>query len=112
MKMKEPIPGVEDIDLSVVDLEAYRVRRKATFCLHRRVELDPGNRSISCRDCKAPLDAFDALVKFATEWERLREVVDLRKKLQAHIADLKRLTTNARAAARRAGAKEIPWTPQ
>lgn len=110
--MKEPIPGVEDIDLSVVDLEAYRVRRKAAFCLHQRIELDPGNRSVSCRDCNASLDAFDALVKFSMEWESLRQAVNLRKKLQAHIAELKRLATNARAAARRAGAKEIPWTPQ
>lgn len=110
--MKELIPGVEDIDLSVVDLDAYRRIRSAKYCGHRKIDLDDGNRSVKCRDCAAVLDPFDMLIRFSMEWEHLRLAVDLRKKLQAHIEVLKRLATNARAAARRAGVKEIPWTPQ
>lgn len=104
--------GDLDAALEVIDLDRYRRERRAALCLHSKVVvLDGNNRSVTCDECKASLDPFDTLVRLTAEWDRVRELRDLRKRLQAHITELKRLADNARAAAKRAGAKDLPFKP-
>jgi hypothetical protein len=110
--MNIPIPDdTLDADLAVIDLDAFRRKREATFCLHNGVDINSGNRTATCRKCGAVLDPFDLLVKLTAEWERVRELASLRKRLQAHIEELNRQAANARQRARHAGATDLPYKP-
>ena len=45
-------------------------------CKHPRTEVDPNHRHVVCRDCGELVDAFEALVAIADNWDRLREIRD------------------------------------
>lgn len=75
------------------------------YCGHRAVGLDDKLRSVYCRSCKAPLDAFDALLYFARSWDTFREDKERCerdiKAAQSRLDLLERNERNARARARR-----------
>ena len=112
MTFKSPVPDATlDADLAVIDLDKYRQERRASYCSHDAMNLDPNNRTLTCRTCNTVLDHFDALMRLTREWARVRELAGLRKRLLAHIEELNRLTANARAKARRAGVANLPEKP-
>jgi hypothetical protein len=72
---------------------------------HPLVTLDRGTRAVTCRHCKAHLDAFDVLVQYSTAERRfnfqIQALREERKKLTTEIEDLKKQRRNAMAANRR-----------
>ena len=77
------------------------VNRTGRYCAHTSKTIDDKLRSVKCNACGAPLDAFDVLFKFASEYDRFdgslkRLKVDVRA-AEARRELLKRLENNARA---------------
>ncbi len=74
-------------------------------CHHDNVDLDYEKRTAECRSCRAPLDAFDTLVKFGQKWDRFRSDHERCrneiKGYESRIELLKRQENNARSRAKR-----------
>lgn len=61
----------EIISFSLVKIE--RGREKLCKCDPPHYEVDTVNRIVSCQDCGATIDAFDALVTLAKRYEQLED---------------------------------------
>lgn len=92
----EPDPGVKLV-----------VNNTGPLCIHRLVEVEESARRVTCRDCGAPLDPFDALLKIADNGKRLAGWLAWhRQQIKAalgRIEVLKRLEQNARQRVKRTG---------
>lgn len=63
-------------DGKVVRFDLLRIKRDSQLrcqCSVPRLELDPKNRTVQCKDCRAYLDPFDALIRVAERAEALQE---------------------------------------
>lgn len=50
----------------ILDFERFlSIHDKSLKCAHERIEVDPQNREVTCRDCGKLVDPFDSLVAFA-----------------------------------------------
>lgn len=97
--------SIEDPELTVISLDAYRIERNTRFCLHKRRIVDTTVRTVTCKACAAVLDPFNELVQIANDHERIVfRFTDLKKKiaeLQTRLAALKAEELNARSRVRR-----------
>lgn len=88
------------------------VNRHSKHCGHRPVELDTELRRVTCRDCDASLDPFDALLRYAREHEQvardLRDTSTDAKGAHARLELLKRLEGNAKSRLRHLGIRHLP----
>jgi hypothetical protein len=82
---------------------------RATFCPHRRYELDDEKHRVFCRDCKREVDAYAVLHDLARAPERYigsrREAQRRSKIATGNLEDLLRQERNAKARLRRARTK-------
>lgn len=79
--------------------DQLQLRRAFTagFCAHPRAAIDEGNRSLSCRQCGAPLDPFDFLLRLATSTERwISARKDIERRTHKAEATLQRLLADER----------------
>lgn len=76
------------------------------YCGHDHLELIERDRAVMCSDCGAAIDAFTALCKLASEWERhaawTRAVEAERRRAEEKLAEVKRELANAKARRRSA----------
>lgn len=107
MEIEPPDLGAEVIQLRprIAADQGLTVVRGSNHCGHRAMTLDSDLRAVTCRSCKAPLDAFDSLLYFARQWDHFREDRDRCqreiKASQSRLELLERREKNARARARR-----------
>lgn len=75
------------------------------YCDHRRITLYEEPRTVVCRECGRTIDAFDVLVRYASDWDRIvrwRKEAERRRKLAGERLDeILRLERNARGRVRR-----------
>lgn len=97
-------PRVHDVDEDAPLRKRPRDPSKR-LCMHQRLELDQDVRRVYCKDCESEVDLFDALVKFARDFERHVEHRDRAKhearRAQERLTDIKRQVRNAKAQLRR-----------
>lgn len=69
-----------------------RLRRRkppAPFCAHYRMEIDLQNRKLTCKDCKAEVDPYQALNEIAHDGDWVVTLREERETLGKAIVDLK-----------------------
>ena len=72
--------------VDILDFERYLyIQDKTLKCAHERVEVDPRNREVTCRDCGKMVDPFDSLVTFA------RQGSDVKRSYTALLEEVQRL---------------------
>lgn len=64
-------------------------------CEHNRINIDRGNKQITCRDCDIELDAFDAIMSYSDALD------DWAKRLDKYAEDTKRDFARNQIVARR-----------
>lgn len=91
--------GVLEPGLAIAERPTVNGRR----CYHRHVEV--GEASVSCADCKAPLDAHQLLLQYANEERSFLFACEKarteRKRLEEELASVERKVKNAKARLRR-----------
>ncbi|MEC5289407.1 MULTISPECIES: hypothetical protein [unclassified Aurantimonas] len=69
--------GVKVVDIGDIRVARGLTRRPATTCAHRRLNYDPIERRVWCKDCDQDVDSFDAfkvLVEhYSAAHDRLKE---------------------------------------
>ncbi|MHB1630685.1 MAG: hypothetical protein ACYCQL_00525 [Acidithiobacillus sp.] len=59
---------IPKVSADILDFERFlSIQDKSLKCVHERVEVDPRNREVTCRDCGKLVDPFDSLVTFARQ---------------------------------------------
>lgn len=101
----------EPDDLELISLDEFRIRR-GKYCGHTgTVVVCPEERRVACKQCEAPLDPIDALVRIVRSWEAKRsELKRLDAEITARSVALYALKTeerNTRARLRRLGMQEV-----
>jgi hypothetical protein len=77
---------IPKVSADILDFERYlSVHDKSLKCVHERIEVDPRNREVTCRDCGKLVDPFDSLVVFA------RKGSDVKKSYTALMEEVQRL---------------------
>lgn len=103
-----------DNDLPIVSLDAYRIERGSRYCRHLYKVIEPNQRLVLCKDCKASLDLFECLHEIARERDnmifRRRELRRQIAELEARLADMKRNEANTRARLKTLSKKKVPLT--
>lgn len=89
----KPVPSVPAPSFRLV------VDNTGQFCMHESVNVCERQRSVTCNNCNAPMDAFDVLLRRAKEIERwdwnLRLTKDEVRKAELRLEELKMLERNA-----------------
>jgi hypothetical protein len=74
---QEYLGGVKVVDIGDIRVARGLTRRPATSCHHRRLNYDPTERRVWCKDCEKDVDAFDAFEilvrRFISANERLKK---------------------------------------
>lgn len=87
-------PGVKG------DAELTKAERPP-WCSHDHVQLDDEKHRVFCRDCRREIDAYDALEKFAAQWNRWRDRIENVKRetrvREGRLEEIKREEKNAKA---------------
>ena len=82
------------------------VGEKPEWCDHPRYVLRRESRTVECRKCGRQIDAFDVLVGYAADWDRIvrwRQEAERRRRLaRDRLDEILRLERNARGRVRRA----------
>lgn len=88
--------GMDDVPLT---------RVKHRWCAHRSLRLDPTSRRVYCKACGLEVDAFEALDKFAKDYDRycvaLDRLRDEEQQRRAGIEELRRERANLQAQIKR-----------
>lgn len=81
--------------------------KRPGYCAHRRTQFNTTSRRIHCVACEAEVDAFDVLVAFAKDRERLDAhrdyTIRLTRLAEARLAEILRQERNAKARLKRTG---------
>jgi len=68
----------DNLPEKVIPISTLRINRdknKKCTCYNRKFEIDTQNREISCQECGAVIDPYDALFDIASHYEQLNEEV-------------------------------------
>lgn len=87
---------VSDMPLLVHRNDAQR------YCCHARTEVDDNKRTVTCRDCKASLDAFDVLLRIANQEMQLLYMRDKVHALREQVFELQKEERRIKARLKRA----------
>ena len=71
--MSDKLP---DKVIPISTLRINRDKNKKCTCRNRKFEIDTQNREISCQECGAVVDPYDALFDIASHYERFGKEVD------------------------------------
>lgn len=93
--------GNENIKISEV-VKVEKLTHEQRCCQHRRLLLHVSERAVQCQDCKAYIDAFDYLLKYANEFfartgRIKKETGEEIKRLAAEKENLKREIRNLKS---------------
>jgi hypothetical protein len=75
-------------------------RNSGHFCAHEYVQLRMRSRTVLCRVCREPVDAYEVLQRLALRWENCTYEQNKLAELAASIDELKREESNIKARVR------------
>lgn len=90
--MSEPHEDDSVLSEQIVSIDALRIARgvnKRCRCLAARFLVDEDVREVTCRDCGARVDPFDACLRIMRHYDSIRDDVLALQDQQRRIADYK-----------------------
>ena len=84
--MSEKLP---DKIIPISTLRIIRDKNKKCTCRNRKFYIDTQNREITCQECGAVIDPYDALLDIANHYERIEEEVNNLLAVRKQIVDYK-----------------------
>lgn len=64
------VSGVTVVDIGDLRVARGMTRRPVSSCSHARLNYDPSERRIWCKDCEKDVDPFDAFTKLVEQYHR------------------------------------------
>lgn len=77
---EEYVYGVTVVDIGDLRVARGLTRRPASSCRHARLNYDPRERRVWCKDCEKDVDPFDAFTKLVEQYDRAYKHVNERIK--------------------------------
>lgn len=85
--------------------------RPAKPCRHKHIIVCEKSRTLECDTCRAAIDPFDFMLRWAKEDRsleyRMKQLKEELKRLGEKLGELKRMEKNVKARLRRAGVKHL-----
>lgn len=70
------VGGVTVVDIGDLRVARGMTRRPASSCRHSRLNYDPRERRVWCKDCEKDVDAFDAFTLLVEQYDRVHKHIN------------------------------------